>query len=98
MLELPFLRSLHVSRVEAKTNAVFVALNETIWITDGDIVNRLDALSEESVGEAELAHEIHLLLDIWPSSEVGSRLWRDEKRSSLELLFIRVDRVAGRGS
>src|SRR5258708_14173639 len=95
MLELPFLRGLHVSRVEAKTNAVFVALNETIWITDGNFVNRLDALSEQSVGEAELAHEIHLLLDHRTCSEVGGGLWDSEQRSGLQLFLVGLPRAAG---
>src|SRR5258706_3908604 len=94
-LELPFLRGQHVSRVEAKTNAVFVALNKTIWITDGDIVNRPDALSEQSVGEAELAHEIHLLLDHRTCSEVGGGLWGSEQRSGLQLFLVGLHRVAG---
>src|SRR5438045_7483441 len=65
---------LHVCRVHSEPHPLLFALNASIGIQDGHVIHRLNVLTQQRMMEAELAHQIHLLLHARTRGELQGRL------------------------
>ena len=68
--QLPLRRHcMYVASKRSRTRSVLPCI-AAVGIPDGDVVDRLRVLAQQSVGEAELPHQIHLLLQVRRRAEL----------------------------
>ena len=85
----------HVGRVEAQTHAILLALDGAVREADGHIVRRTGLVAQQSMREAELADQLHGLLQLIRFRHLQRRRRGVKQMRGGELLFVGSQRVFG---